>query len=136
FTLGQTLSFAPKKGGRTLEAQTFDVTATTTLSDLAAFFDDTLGLHSGGTVPNDGNTGGQPGVTIVGGQMQVVGNPGTVNDILLTVGDLTSNGVSIPLPFTKNESANGESAITDFVVFDSLGQPVALKMTASLESQT
>jgi flagellar hook protein FlgE len=36
---------------------------------------------------------------------------------------------------SKDASANGESAITDFVVFDSLGAPIVMKMTAVLESR-
>ena len=136
FTVGQTLTYSTKKGGRSLEPQEYTVTATSTLADLVGFMGDTIGIHTGGGIPNDGNTGGQPGINIVGGQLQVVGNMGTVNDLLLSVGDLTSNGVSIPIAFLKSESATGESAITDYVVFDSLGQPVAMKMTAVLESKS
>ncbi|HEX6984463.1 MAG TPA: flagellar hook-basal body complex protein, partial [Planctomycetaceae bacterium] len=136
FTVGETLSFAPRKGGRVLDAETLAVTAATTLGDLAALMEDTLGVHSGGAVPNDGVTGAQPGVTISGGRIQVVGNMGTVHEIALTVGDLTSDNASVPLAFTRLNSATGESAITDFVVYDSLGSQVNVKMTAVLESVT
>ncbi|MBA3313084.1 MAG: flagellar hook-basal body complex protein [Planctomycetota bacterium] len=132
-----TLSFAPRVGGRTLEANTAVVgTDVTTLGDLAAFLDETIGIHSGGTVPIDGAATTQPGVTISGGQIVVVGNAGTVNDISLTTGDLTSNGVATPLLFTKANAANGESAVTDFVVYDSLGSAVKVKMSSTLESVT
>jgi flagellar hook protein FlgE len=137
FTVGQTLSFSGEKGGRRLDPLTLLVTAGTTLGDLTALMDQALGLHSGGTIPDDPNNGpAQPGVDIVGGQIRVTGNRGTVNDLNLSVGDLTSNGTSVPLSFTKQQTANGESAITDFIVFDSLGEPVTVKMTAVLESQT
>ena len=135
FTNGETLSFTGRKGGRSLEAQTLTVTGTTTYAELATLIDNTIGIHSGGTVPNDGNTGGQPGVGIVGGALRVVGNSGTVNEIVLAVGDLTSNGVTVPVTFTPTQAAVGESAITDYVIFDSLGQPVTMKMTAVLESR-
>ncbi len=137
FTSGETLSFSPKEGGRSVAAETLAVTGTTTVADWIAFMDNVLGLHSGGTIPNDANSGGQPGVTVTaGGEIQVVGNTGEVNDIEIVVGDLTSNGVSVPLTFTKSQTANGESAITDFVVFDSLGDQITLKMTMALESKS
>jgi flagellar hook protein FlgE len=71
----------------------------------------------------------------VGGQIQVLGNFGSFNDIDLSVGDFTVAGTAIPIAFTKNSAATGESALTDFVVFDSLGQQVKVKMTAVLESR-
>ncbi|MCA9015649.1 MAG: flagellar hook-basal body complex protein, partial [Planctomycetaceae bacterium] len=85
FTLGQTLSFAPSKGGRTLDPLTLVVGATTTAADFAAYIDRTLGIQNGSGILNDAGTGTQPGVTITGGgAIQIVGNSGTVNDISIT----------------------------------------------------
>ncbi|QDV50204.1 flagellar hook-basal body complex protein [Gimesia fumaroli] len=137
FTLGETLSFTPSKGGRSLDPLTLTVGAGTTAADLATFMDQTLGIQNGSGIPNDGGTGTQPGVTITaGGEFQIVGNSGTVNGISITIGNLTSNGATVPVSFTKSQQANGESAITDFVIFDSLGEPVTMKMTSVLESRT
>ncbi|QDT98314.1 flagellar hook-basal body complex protein [Gimesia aquarii] len=137
FTVGETLEFTPSKGGRSLDPLTLVVGAGTTAADFATFLDSTLGIQSGGAIPNDGGTGGQPGVTITGGgEFQIVGNSGVVNDINITIGNLTSNGATVAMPFTESQSANGESAITDFVIFDSLGEPVTMKMTSVLESRT
>jgi len=136
FTLGETLSFTPTKGGRSLDPLTMAVTATTTAADFAAFMDRTLGIQNGGGIPNDATTGGQPGVSVTGGTFQIVGNAGTVNEISVTIGNITSDGATVPMPFTKTETANGESAITDFVIFDSLGEPVTMKMTSVLESRS
>jgi flagellar hook protein FlgE len=137
FTLGDTLAFTPRKGSRALQPLSMTVTATSTLADLMTLMDHAIGIHSGGTIPNDPNAGpGQPGVTIVGGQIQVTGNRGTVNDLNIAVGDLTSNGSTVPLTYTRTQSATGESAITDFVVFDSLGEQVTIKLTAYLESRS
>lgn len=133
FTLGQTLTLAPRKGGRTVEAGELTVSATTTLTDLMQFYSDTLGIQSGGTIPNDGGTGGQPGISISGGQITIVGNAGTVNDIDVTVGDLVSGTTVVPLSFNKTQTANGESTGTDFVIYDSLGQPVNVRVSAVLE---
>ena len=135
FTTGQTLSFAARKGGRTLDAATLPVAAATTLGDLAAMMQDALGIDATAAVPNDGNTGGRPGVSInAAGQIEIVGNRGTVNEIGVTAGDLTSDGAAVSFGFAKAVSAGGESAITDFIVYDSLGAPMEVKMTAALES--
>ena len=138
FTAGQTLTFTPHKGGRTIDAVSFDVSASTTLGDFMQYLNDALAIESNseptsdGTVPNDGGTGGQPGVTLAAnGQITIVGNAGTVNDINMAVGDLVSSGSVIPLTFTKTQSANGHSTGTDFVVYDSLGQPINVRMTAA-----
>lgn len=137
FTVGETLTFTPSKGGRSLDPLTLLVGAGTTAADFASFLDRTLGIQNGGGIPNDTGTGTQPGVTITGGgEFQIVGNSGTVNEISVTIGNLTSNGSTVSLPFTKSQQANGESAITDFVIFDSLGEPVTVKMSSVLESRT
>ncbi|WP_417389228.1 flagellar hook-basal body complex protein [Gimesia sp.] len=136
FTVGETLEFTPSKGGRSLDPMTLQVTALTTAADFADFLDRTLGIQNGGGVPNDATTGAQPGVTINGGAFEIVGNSGTVNDIAVTIGNITSDGATVSMPFTKSASANGESAITDFVIFDSLGEPVTMKMTSVLESRS
>ncbi|MCG6154512.1 flagellar hook-basal body complex protein [Rubinisphaera margarita] len=138
FSLDDEITFTPRKGGRILESQTLAVTSTTTLSDLLTMMDHTLGIQSGGTVPQEG--GQNPGITIdANGLIQVIGNRGSVNDVSITLGDLqVTNGSAsstVDLAFTKNQFADGESAITDFIVFDSLGQEVNVKMTTYLESR-
>ncbi|MBI1346694.1 flagellar hook-basal body complex protein [bacterium] len=136
FTLGQTLSFTPKKGGRTIGDISLNVTAATTVDDLMAFMDETYGIVNGGTVPNDGVLGVQPGISISGGQIQIVGNSGLVNDLDLNAGDLRSGSAVIPLTFTKDQTAVGEGTSTEFVVYDSLGQPIRLRVSTTLESRT
>jgi flagellar hook protein FlgE len=137
FTVGNTVSFVIEEGGRQTQPQTLSVAAGTTLADLATLIDESIGIHSAGTIPDDPNNGpAPPGVSIVGGQLQIVGNRGTANDLTLAIGDITSNGSTVPLSFSKPFAADGESTVTDFVVFDSLGQPAVVRMTAYLESQT
>jgi len=135
--VGDVLQFAPQVGGSNLQPASLTVTATTTLGQLVTLMDGSLGIQTGNGVPNDPNelpAPGPPGVNIVNGQIQVTGQMGTVNDITISTGDLTDNGTSLPLDFTKNESATGESATTDFVVYDSLGTPLTVSMTAVLQS--
>ncbi len=134
---GDVLHFTPQVGGATLNPVTLDVTATTTLGDLTSLMDGSLGIQSGNGIPNDPNelpAAGQPGVNVVNGQIQIVGNMGTANDISFSAGDLTDNGTTLPINFTKPETANGESASTNFVVYDSLGTAITVSMTAVLQS--
>lgn len=137
FTSGQTLSFTAQKGGRLQPEQTLTVDGATTMQDLLDLMSNSIGIHSGGDVQNDPNSGGQPGVTMTaGGEIQIVGNRGTINDVAISPGDLLQNGASVPIAFAKSESADGESAVTDFIVYDSLGEEVAVKMTSVLDSVT
>ena len=137
FTVGQTLSFTATKGGRQLPAQTLTIGAGSTVQDLMTLMDNTLGIQSGGSIQNDPNSGGQPGVTVTaGGQIQFVGNRGTANDIVIGTGSLTQNGTPIALTTTKTQTADGESAVTEFVVYDSLGSEVQVKLTAVLDTNT
>jgi len=137
FTAGQTLTFSGSKGGRTQMPQSLVVAAATTMQDLLTLMDETLGIQSGTGIPNDPNSGGQPGVSVTaGGQIQLVGNQGLLNDLGVATGDLLQDGVAVPLTFTQAQTANGESAVTDFIVYDSLGEEVAVKMTAVLASRT
>lgn len=138
FTAGQTLSFAPHKGGRTVDTVTLDVTATTTVANLMTLFSNALGIQSvsgdpSQPIPVDGGLGVLPGVAIVGGQIRIVGNSGVVNDISVNSGDLLSDGVTVPMQFGTTQEATGESAGTDFIVYDSLGQAMQMRMTSTLE---
>ncbi len=138
FNANDVITFTPRKGGRLLEPQTLAVTATTTFAELLTMMDQTLGIHSGGDVPTEG--GSNPGVTIdANGLIQVIGNRGSVNDISLTLGDFTktdgTTSATVEIPFSKNQTADGESSITDFIVYDSLGQEVNVKLTTYLESR-
>ena len=132
FQLSEVLTFTPKKGGRVLESKTLTVGAGTDVGDLLALINDTLGLQSGGAIP------GSAGATVNGsGQIVVNGNYGTANDITIDIGDLRSSATgTVALSFNKTQQSNGESAFTQFVVFDSLGIAVDVRLAAVLESVT
>lgn len=133
FQLG-TLTFTPEKGGSELDAHTLEITATTTLQEFLDLIQNGLGIHTGGSIPND-ESGNPPGISIVGGQIQIVGNRGKVNDFDLPIGTFTQGADSVDVAFTKTQSANGESTKTDFIVFDSLGQPVNVRISMVLEQK-
>lgn len=140
FADGQTLRLSgAEKGTSVVPTATLDITDTTTLQDLADFLTAALGI---GAVPATNPDGGAPGVAIdpVTGVLTIVGNPGEVNDLTIETDDLMlldASGAQVAAPFAtaKAASADGESVRTTFVVFDSLGAPVTLSLTMSLESR-
>lgn len=140
FPVGETVTFDGIKGERTQSANSLLVTNTTTLADLLTLMDHTLGIQSGGTIPNDGATGGQPGVALVGGQIQITGNRGVVNDLNVALENLRISNAGTNQPvginFNKLQAADGESTQLDFLIYDSLGQPLTVRLNATLESNT
>ncbi len=139
FRTGEAIEFTPRKGGRTVDAVNFTVTATTTVADFLTYLHDSLGIHTQAddpTIPHDAGVGGSPGVTLTaGGAIQIVGNAGRVNDIDTTVGDLTANVAAVPIVFMKTQAAVGEGTAANFVLFDSLGRPMNVRLTTNLESR-
>jgi len=142
FAVDDVIAFTATKGERKLEEQSLTVGAGTTLGDLMTLFDETIGIQDNTdgdlTIPDDGVAGVQPGVRVDGaaaGSIRIVGNAGTVNDLSINLGDIRLNGADLDLAFHKIQEANGESALVDFAVFDSLGQQVDVKVTMSLESR-
>jgi flagellar hook protein FlgE len=145
FTDGQTINYLPKKGGRTIDAVDFTVGATTTLQDFMDYMNDALAIQTQAddpTIANDAGLAEQsitagPGITLSGGQIRIVGNAGEVNQIASTVGDIRDTDAnSIPIRFDPSQEAQGEGTGTDFVLYDSLGQPINVRLTTSLESRT
>jgi len=137
FAAGQTIDFAPFKGGVAQATKSLAVTTATTVSDLEAFIGNTLGMQPGGTIPVDAD-GIPVGVSLnAGGQLIVKGNRGTVNGFDLPIGSMTVAGSSVPITFVPGASrANGESATTTFKVYDSQGTALNVRMSSYMESQS
>ena len=133
-----------EKGGKDLGSKTFAFSATAvagadangaTRADFTAFLEDVLGLDSS-SVGASSNLGGN--VTInAGGQLVITGNEGTVQDLALETADFVvgtpGSGSGQPLVLQKSGSANGESVRTSFVVYDSLGTPLTIDLTFTLQ---
>lgn len=129
------LELTAEKGGRTLETKTLTVTGASTVQDLMDFIDQAMGLQTAGT-PTDADTI-PVGVDIDSGTLRVKGNRGTVNDISLPIGSLLMSGNVVGMDFGSiGDPADGESTLTTFVVFDSLGEALNVRMSAYKESQT
>ncbi len=146
------LSFEARKGGRSLEAKSFQITSTSTVQDLVNFMQSSMGIQTTTTdaahpLPvskNDilGETGTlNAGAYIRNGQIRFVSNNGVDNavDIDLTSFRITDDAgvVDVPnLAFGSVQEAKGQSAVADFVTYDTLGMPIRTRLTAVLESRT
>ncbi|MEM9365007.1 MAG: flagellar hook-basal body complex protein [Planctomycetota bacterium] len=146
-----TLSYTGRKGGRSLGTKTFEVVATSTVQDYLDFLSDASGIQvlqvdSQNPIPasqNDipGETGTlSPGASIVNGAIRIVSNTGEDNavEIDLSAFRFTDQlgAVTTPnLAFGTLQEAAGQSATSDFVVYDSLGVPINVRVTATLESR-
>ncbi len=146
-----TLEFKARKGGRVLEEKNFEITASSTVQDLADFMEESMGIHtdsgdSQNPMPTSlnkiaGETGTlSAGSYIVNGRLRFVGNNGTNNaiDIDLTSFKITDSTGTVTTPnmgFGSVQEAVGQSAVADFVAYDSLGLPVRVRVTAVLESR-
>ena len=151
FTEGEVLAFTPKKGGKELDAHLLPtddggttenadgkITADTTIQDLLNLLNNAFGIQRDGTIPDDGGQNDQPGVSVIQatGEIQILGNSGTINQINdMDIGRLTSDNASVELDFSRLQDATGESAATDLVVFDSLGEAIDLRVSVVLESK-
>ncbi len=122
-----------KRGGRNVPGESFIVGTTgVTVNDLLSWLDEVIGIDTTAGVA------GSPGVAVTAdGRLEVRGNAGTENKLEIASGTLISNGAT-QLPFTFNEvqTANGESAHTTFVVYDSIGTPITVDLTMVLENRT
>ena len=145
------LSFTPVKGGRTLGTKTLDIKgpsdpSPTTVQDLIGFMTQALGIqaptddiHS--VIPND--VTGQPpgGLVLTNGRIELVSNNGVDNAISIPLSSFKltpDSGGTLETPqlgFTSVQSAKGQSAAADFIVYDSLGIPLTVRVTTVLESR-
>jgi flagellar hook protein FlgE len=140
------LSFAGSLGGLQQTPKTFNVTAASTVGDLANFMDQALGIQSppgadsGNPIPND-SSGLPPGVSITSdGRLQFVSNAGLDNAVSIGLSALQSTTgagtQAVPLNFSQTQAAVGQSTTADFIAYDSLGIPINVHVTAVLQSRT
>lgn len=132
-----TLNFTGQKGDRTLATKQLDITATTTVQDLIEFMDESFGIDN----PIDSPFSIVPGGDIPGGQLTFTSNMGIANalDVGLSAFTMQPTGSTTATPisigFTETQPANGAGTITDFVVYDTLGIPVTVRLTTALEAK-
>ena len=141
------LSYTGRKGGNLLQEKTFTIDADTTVGEYLQFLTAASGVQQGSSIPDSenripGETGTlSPGATVTSdGRIRMVSNNGTANAVeisssafQLTTSDGTTSTPS--LGFSSLQSAVGQSAVSDFVVYDSLGVPLDVRLTTALESR-
>lgn len=129
-----TFSFTGRKGDRALATKTMDVTATSTVQDLVDFMEQAMGIQA-----IDGNEGGS---VTADSRLQFIGNDGVDNKVEIRLSGLqfTPQGATtasqMNMNFGSTQSARGQSAVADFVAYDSLGIPMAVRVTTVLESRS
>ncbi len=147
-----TLSYTGRKGGRSLGAKEFEITSTSTVQEFIDFVEDSSGIQSSqldsqNPIPSSVNRiAGETGLLVPGGSIRngairLVSNTGEFNalNIDLTAFRLRTTDGTIETPnlaFGTRQEAVGQSAASDFIVYDSLGVPVNVRVTAALESRT
>lgn len=128
------------RNGASMPTQRLTITADTTVQQF-------MDLLSAGTAVNSASgpnpDGFTPGVSLdpATGRLQVVGHTGTANDLEFpgnAIRVLNADGSLNRLPFATTEQveATGESKRTTFVVYDSLGSPLEVNLTMTLEAKT
>ena len=139
------LSFAGNKGDRDLSTRALTITATTTVQDLLNFMEESMGIVKDAvetTFPGGLNYTGTNNITYGGeieeSRLKFTSNLGIENalSIDLSAFRMTPTGGSaetIGLPFASVQEANGEGASADFIVYDSLGSPLSVRVTTVLE---
>lgn len=134
FVNGDTITVnGVKRGGRDVPNESFVVGTTgTTVADFLAWMDQVLGIDTTAGVA------GNPGTAVtVDGRLELRGNAGTENALSIPAGSIVSTGsTNAPFSFLETQAANGESATTTFILFDSLGTPISVNLTMVLENRT
>ena len=133
FAAGDEIAINAEKGGISVPESTFVVGTTgTTLGDLASHLESVLGIN---TDPSAGETAG---VSIADGKLVVSSNIGQAGAVELDGAAITNttSPVSQLFSFETTTPASGEAVTTSFKVFDSLGNPVDVRLRLALESKT
>jgi len=140
-----TLRFQGQKGGRTLTAKELTITSNTTVQDLIDFMVQSMGIQSVGSSETDSAGVSVPpgGMVDVDGRIILTGNNGVDNRIAINLAGMTmmySQGgqtinETIDMRWSQKQAAVGSGAITDTIVYDSLGASLPLRVTMVMEGR-
>ncbi len=134
-----TLSLAGEKGNVQLEAKELEIKADTTVQDLLEFMSQALGVHEESYNANYPLPIGAGAVSIVNGKLQIISNLGEQNaiDVGLTSFQLQATGSDtaspVSLAFSETVSGDGPGTSSEFVVYDSVGSPLSVRITTVRE---
>jgi flagellar hook protein FlgE len=143
-----TLSLKAEKGGVGLAVKTLTITGDplvsggpgTTVSELVDFMRDAMGIDTDSDVPaTPFPTAGS--VSIVNGKIVITSNLGEKNaiEVPLSAFSLQPTGATtvqtLPITFSETQAADGPGTSTEMMVFDSLGLPLKVRITTTLETK-
>jgi len=144
-----TLTFSAEKDGVAMTPKTLAITGDplvvgatdTTIQDLIDFMRDAMGIDTTSDVPaTPFPTAGS--VSIVNGKIVITSNLGEENalEVPLTAFRLTPTGQttsqSLQISFSETQAADGPGTSTEMIVYDSLGLPLKVRITTTLEEKT
>lgn len=140
-----TLAFTGKKGERSVGEKTFTITSTTTVQELIDFMQHSLGIQTAdmdpqNPVPGDVSGVAAGGSVLTNGVLQFVSNNGVDNGVTIPLSSfvLTDANGQVTNPnvgFGVTQEGKGQSAVSDFIVYDSLGIPLNVRVTVNMESR-
>ena len=123
-----------QRGGVDLPETRFVVgTDGTTLGDFANYLQGYLGIDTATPTPS----GQTPGVTVnADGSLVVTSNAGEPNAISIEASNIRNETSGILTFSFTSTPATGEGVSTGFIVYDSLGNPVELRLRTAMESRS
>lgn len=139
FAEGDQIVINASKGGLDVTESTFIVGTTgTTVGDLVDHVSALLGIGS------DPALGGTPGVRVSdgpeppAGSLLIESNNGEINAVSMDSASIvnSTNPLATPFSFSTLSEPVGRGVTTSFTVFDSLGNPVDVRLRAVLESKS
>jgi flagellar hook protein FlgE len=151
FSAGE-LSFTGRKGGNLLTTKTLTIDDSTTVADYLQFLQQTAGIQvsvpgdpqpippSRNTIPGESGTLIGGGSITSSGRLRLVSNNGTGNSVTIPssafqLARADGSTTSPTLGFSTVQDAAGQSATSDFIVYDSLGIPLNVRLTTVLEAR-
>jgi len=140
-----TLTFQAQKDGVNFDAKTLEITADTEVLDLMNFIRQASGIDTvlveNPNADDDTPTPQIGSVSLVGGKIVITSNLGEENaiEVPLTALQLLPTGstgtTTVPITFSETQEANGPGTSTEFVVYDSLGSGLNVRITTVLEEK-
>jgi flagellar hook protein FlgE len=139
---GDVLTLAGTRGTSQLPSDSLTVTATTTVSDLQNFINQALGIDTSVVQPGNPTPGATLQTSGTTGQLTIVGNTGTANTLTLGASGITDSSGNPPFTMgsgtdgTFTNDPAGEGTSTSMTMYDSLGTPITVNLTTTLESES
>ena len=147
-----TLDYTGRKGGNLLTTKSLDITDSTTVGEYLQFLTSASGIQSSppgspdpippsiNRITGESGTLNPGGSVTADGRLRIVSNNGSGNAI-----EIPSSSFQLALPdgsattpnlgFSSVQTAVGQSASSDFIVYDSLGIPLDVRLTTVLQSR-